>query len=239
MTVRIHQLAKDIAWENKELLALLRSRGFEVKSASSIIDNITADALREEFPKDLSQSGEPDSAPPYLKLLNDCVIIDTSVWMDEKSKHLLEELRECAVKYKSFKILMLEVIYAELENHKIGPIQRKKPLARKAGRQILDFMAAGILDGEWEPNVDGKPNPNAYADPIIIETINEKLKAGISCTLIVEDVKLATKAMKIKSCTVLDMTLDGLLPIGKHQGVSKRKKAVTDEVLIPKRSFRA
>jgi translation initiation factor IF-2 len=35
--------------ENKELIELLKSRGYEVKSASSTIDNISADALREEF----------------------------------------------------------------------------------------------------------------------------------------------------------------------------------------------
>jgi len=47
MSVRIHQLSKDIGMENKELIALLKSRGFEVKSASSTIDNISADAIRE------------------------------------------------------------------------------------------------------------------------------------------------------------------------------------------------
>lgn len=51
MSVRIHQLSKDIGMENKELIALLRSRGFEVKSASSTIDNISADAIREEYSK--------------------------------------------------------------------------------------------------------------------------------------------------------------------------------------------
>ena len=49
MSVRIHQLSKDIGMENKELIALLKSRGYEVKSASSTVDNISAEALREEF----------------------------------------------------------------------------------------------------------------------------------------------------------------------------------------------
>lgn len=49
MSVRIHQLSKDLGMENKELLELLKSRGYEVKSASSTVDNISADALREEF----------------------------------------------------------------------------------------------------------------------------------------------------------------------------------------------
>jgi len=44
--------------ENKELIELLKSRGYEVKSASSTIDNISADALREEFAK----APEPEAA---------------------------------------------------------------------------------------------------------------------------------------------------------------------------------
>jgi translation initiation factor IF-2 len=67
MSVRIHQLSKDIGMENKELLELLRSRGFEVKSASSTIDNISADALREEFAKktesEAEAAPEPDIEP--------------------------------------------------------------------------------------------------------------------------------------------------------------------------------
>ena len=51
MSVRIHQLSKQIGIENKELIELLRSRGFEVKSSSSTIDNISAESLVEEFAK--------------------------------------------------------------------------------------------------------------------------------------------------------------------------------------------
>lgn len=58
MSVRIHQLSKDIGMENKELLALLRSRGFEVKSASSTVDNINADAIREEFAQATASSAD-------------------------------------------------------------------------------------------------------------------------------------------------------------------------------------
>ncbi|MGB0416522.1 MAG: translation initiation factor IF-2 [Coraliomargarita sp.] len=49
MSVRIHQLAKEIGMENKELLELLQSRGFVVKSVSSTIDNISAESLIEEY----------------------------------------------------------------------------------------------------------------------------------------------------------------------------------------------
>jgi translation initiation factor IF-2 len=49
MSVRIHQLSKQIGMENKELIELLKERGFEVKSASSTIDNISAESIIEEF----------------------------------------------------------------------------------------------------------------------------------------------------------------------------------------------
>jgi hypothetical protein len=49
MSVRIHQLAKDIGFKNEALVHLLRFRGFEIKSVSSMIDDLTAERLRAEF----------------------------------------------------------------------------------------------------------------------------------------------------------------------------------------------
>ncbi len=57
MSVRIYELSKELNMENKEVMQLLRDRGFEVKSASSTIDNISAQALVEEF------GNSPDSQP--------------------------------------------------------------------------------------------------------------------------------------------------------------------------------
>jgi translation initiation factor IF-2 len=62
MSVRIHQLSKEIGMENKELIELLKSRGYEVKSASSTVDNISADALRDEFAAQAPQAPEPQAA---------------------------------------------------------------------------------------------------------------------------------------------------------------------------------
>jgi len=45
--------------ENKELLELLTSRGYEVKSVSSTIDNITAESIVEEFTSDKKSLDEP------------------------------------------------------------------------------------------------------------------------------------------------------------------------------------
>jgi len=49
MSIRIHQLSKKIGIDNKELVALLRDRGYSVTSASSTIDNISAESLVQEF----------------------------------------------------------------------------------------------------------------------------------------------------------------------------------------------
>ncbi len=51
MSVRIHELAKKLGMENKALLSLLQERGYAVKSASSTVDNISAEALETEFAK--------------------------------------------------------------------------------------------------------------------------------------------------------------------------------------------
>jgi len=50
MSIRIHELAKKIGMDNKQLLALLKERKFDVKSVSSTIDNISAEALEQELP---------------------------------------------------------------------------------------------------------------------------------------------------------------------------------------------
>jgi translation initiation factor IF-2 len=62
MAVRIHQLAKELGIDNKELMELLATRGFAVKSVSSTIDNISADSLREEY-KAKQQGAAPVAAP--------------------------------------------------------------------------------------------------------------------------------------------------------------------------------
>lgn len=67
MSVRIYQLSKEIDMDNVELIALLRERGHEVKSASSTIDNISAESLREEFGKKDNPAAEVDKPPAEVK----------------------------------------------------------------------------------------------------------------------------------------------------------------------------
>lgn len=59
MSVRIHAIAKEINKTSKEVLEILSKRGYDLKSASSTIDNITAQSLIEEFS---SSSGDENSA---------------------------------------------------------------------------------------------------------------------------------------------------------------------------------
>ncbi len=49
MSFRVHAIAKEVGMTSKELVALLVERGYEIKSASSSIDNITAESLVEEL----------------------------------------------------------------------------------------------------------------------------------------------------------------------------------------------
>ena len=58
MSVRIYQLSKEIGMDNSELLELLRERGFQVKSASSTVDNISAESLKEEFAKKSAETAK-------------------------------------------------------------------------------------------------------------------------------------------------------------------------------------
>lgn len=62
MSVRIFELSKKTGMTNNELLALLKERGFIVKTASSTVDNISAESLVEEFGQ------EPEKSEPTKEL---------------------------------------------------------------------------------------------------------------------------------------------------------------------------
>ena len=66
MSIRIHELAKKIGMDNKQLLSLLKERKYDVKSVSSTIDNISAEALEQEFAGKVAAAApavEPAPAP--------------------------------------------------------------------------------------------------------------------------------------------------------------------------------
>ena len=61
MSVRIHAIAKETNKTSKEVLEILVERGYDVKSASSTIDNITAQSLIDEFNKAPVPADETDA----------------------------------------------------------------------------------------------------------------------------------------------------------------------------------
>ncbi len=66
MSIRIHELAKELHMENKELITLLKERKIiapDVKSPSSTVDNISASALREEFAAKIAAANAAPAAP--------------------------------------------------------------------------------------------------------------------------------------------------------------------------------
>lgn len=65
MSRRIYEISKELDMENKEVMEILRERGFEVKSASSTIDNISAEAFIEEFRnRAANEAPDPEEAEP-------------------------------------------------------------------------------------------------------------------------------------------------------------------------------
>ena len=99
MSVRIHQLSKDLGMENKELIELLKSRGYEVKSASSTVDNISAEALREEFAAQAPQPAEPEPEAPVAPKLPEGAFVKSAADIDrEHQKKAVAEEAEKAGK---------------------------------------------------------------------------------------------------------------------------------------------
>ena len=96
MSVRIHQLSKDLGMENKELIELLKNRGYEVKSASSTIDNISAEALREEFAVQAPQPAEPEA--PIAPKLPEGAFVKSAADIDREhqKKAVAEEVEKAA-----------------------------------------------------------------------------------------------------------------------------------------------
>lgn len=66
MSIRIHQLSKQLGLENKELIALMQSRGYEnIRTASNTVDKITAESLVKEFAdKAKVQEEKPEPQAP-------------------------------------------------------------------------------------------------------------------------------------------------------------------------------
>lgn len=61
MSVRVHAIAKEVGKTSKEIIEILKERGYDIKSASSTLDNITAESLIEELKP--AQDAEGTASP--------------------------------------------------------------------------------------------------------------------------------------------------------------------------------
>ena len=89
MSIRIHELAKKIGMDNKSLLSLLKERNFAVKSVSSTIDTISAEALELEF---MHKDGEPaqESRSPEEPAPTSAPVVKIPAGVFVKSAHDVE-----------------------------------------------------------------------------------------------------------------------------------------------------
>ena len=62
MSVRVHAIAKEVNKTSKELIEILTERGYDIKSASSTIDKITAQSIIDEFTLELSNETEDNNS---------------------------------------------------------------------------------------------------------------------------------------------------------------------------------
>ena len=60
MSVRVHAITKEVNKTSKEIIEILKERGYDIKSASSSIDNITAQSLIEEFQEPAEEEVTPE-----------------------------------------------------------------------------------------------------------------------------------------------------------------------------------
>ncbi|MDP3070040.1 MAG: translation initiation factor IF-2 [Opitutaceae bacterium] len=103
MSIRIHELAKELNFENKEFIALLKERKIiaaDVKSPSSTVDNISASALREEFAAKIAAAAPAEPVPePVAEPSEPKISLPAGVFV--KSKEDIVREREVAAAAKA------------------------------------------------------------------------------------------------------------------------------------------
>lgn len=102
MSVRVHAIAKQVNKTSKELIQILAERGYDIKSASASIDNITAQSLIDEFKAEADNAGtdsEPDQTeitsekPEKAKVSKKAPIVKSKAEIEEEKK-LKEEAKK-------------------------------------------------------------------------------------------------------------------------------------------------
>jgi translation initiation factor IF-2 len=99
MSIRIHELAKKLSMDNKDLMALLKERGYPAKSVSSTVDNITAEALEQEMaakqPAPAAEAPAPIPAPAAVETEVSQIKLPAGVFV-KSAQDIVREKEEAA-----------------------------------------------------------------------------------------------------------------------------------------------
>jgi translation initiation factor IF-2 len=93
MSVRVHAIAKQVNKTSKEIVEILKERGYDIKSASSTLDNITAQSLIEEF-------GALDQGSPSTTEVVEAPVESVAEEKSEKTKAAPKDRKVPIVKSK-------------------------------------------------------------------------------------------------------------------------------------------
>ena len=147
MSVRIHAIAKEVNKTSKEIVELLKSRGYDIKSASSTLDNITAQSIIEEF-------GTPEEDPTESDLVEEQT---DSVGEDEKKEISTDEKKASFVKSKD-----------DLEKERVEKEEAEKAKeaeAKAASEPAPAVQVAPPPPSGKAPSIPAPPSPQAASAP--------------------------------------------------------------------------
>ncbi len=177
MSVRIHQLSKKIGMDNKELLKLLSERGFEVKSASSTVDNISAESLVEEFaPKPVVEETKEAVNKPKNDLLNKSSppILSNSGFVKSQADINQQHEEKAGIIAKSSLTVQAELKDKTMLGSKHSLASKSPPPATvSASNSNLSASAKSPISSPPPVSVAGPPKPPAVPKGSTLQDISD------------------------------------------------------------------
>ena len=88
--IRIHELAKELEKQSKDILSYLQEKGIEVKSASSSVEEDAAALVRKAFATKAEKAEKPEKAEP----VKPCLLYTSTVVARVKEKKMASVIRQ-------------------------------------------------------------------------------------------------------------------------------------------------
>ncbi len=114
MSIRVHAIAKEVNKSSKELIEILTERGYDIKSASASIDNITAQSIIDEF-KVAGENVSPEEKTPDVteepkevakkQSVKKAPIVRSKADLDEEKREKEEAVRKEKAKLEKPKVV--------------------------------------------------------------------------------------------------------------------------------------